>query len=108
MLNHRSYYIEGRPGFYRIHYCTIITRYAYSIQTTQPRCFRGLIEDFVTRNGTDYGDIEISLETKIKQVMRQLKNAEVVIAYNHDEEYCNIITQEDARNILDQKKDHPI
>lgn len=71
-----------------------------------PDALRGLIEDFVTRNGTDYGDIEVSLETKIKQVMRQLKSGEVVIAYNHDEEYCNIITKEDAHNILDQKKEH--
>ncbi|MBL1259271.1 MAG: YheU family protein [Thiotrichaceae bacterium] len=73
-----------------------------------PDALRGLVEDFVTRNGTDYGDIEVSLETKIKQVMRQLKSGEVVIAYNHDEEYCNIITKEDACNILEQKKEHPI
>jgi len=73
-----------------------------------PDALRGLIEDFVTRNGTDYGDIEVSLETKIKQVMRQLKSGEVVIAYNHDEEYCNIITKEDARNILAQKEERPV
>ena len=67
-----------------------------------PDALSGLIEDFVTRNGTDYGDIEVSLETKIKQVMRQLKSGEVVIAYNQDEEYCNIITREDAGAILDR------
>ncbi len=67
-----------------------------------PDALRRLIEDFVTRNGTDYGDIEIALKTKIEQVMRQLKSGEVVIAYNQDEEYCNIITKEDARNILNQ------
>ena len=58
---------------------------------------RALIEDFVTRNGTDYGDIEVSLETKTDQIMRQLKCGEVVIAYNHDENSCNIITKEEAR-----------
>lgn len=60
---------------------------------------RGLIEDFVTRNGTDYGDIEVSLEIKTAQVMRQLEIGDVVIAYNHDEKYCNIISKEDAHNI---------
>ncbi len=65
-----------------------------------PDALRRLIEDFVTRNGTDYGDIEVALKTKIEQVMRQLKNGEVVIAYNQDEAYCNIITKEDARNLL--------
>ncbi len=59
---------------------------------------RGLLENFVTRNGTDYGEIEVSLETKIAQVMLQLKNGDVVIAYNHDEAYCNIITKEDAHS----------
>jgi len=67
-----------------------------------PDALRSLIEDFVTRNGTDYGDIEVSLETKIEQVMRQLKSGDVVIAYNHDEEQCNIITKEDAHAILGQ------
>jgi len=67
-----------------------------------PDALRGLIEDFVTRNGTDYGDIEVSLETKIKQVTRQLKSGDVVIAYNHDEAYCNIITKEAARTISEQ------
>jgi len=67
-----------------------------------PDALQGLIEDFVTRNGTDYGDIEVSLETRITQVMRQLKSGDVVIAYNHDEQYCNIITKEDARTLPEQ------
>jgi len=62
----------------------------------------GLIEDFVTRHGTDYGNIEVSLNTKVEQVLRQLKNGDIVIAYNHDEEQCNIITKEAAHNLLDQ------
>ncbi len=67
-----------------------------------PDALHGLIEDFVTRSGTDYGDIEVSRATKIAQVMRQLKNGDVVIAYNHDEAYCNIITKEDARTLAEQ------
>jgi len=68
-----------------------------------PDALRGLIEDFVTRNGTDYGDIEVSLETRVKQVMRQLKSSDVVITYNHDEACCNIITKEDARILSDSE-----
>ncbi len=71
------------------------------LEQLSPDALRGLIEDFVTRNGTDYGDIEVSLETRIAQVMRQLKSGDVVIAYNHDEEYCNIITKEDARTLTE-------
>ena len=35
---------------------------------------KGVIEEFVTRNGTDYGEAEIPLETKIAQVLIQLKS----------------------------------
>lgn len=67
-----------------------------------PEALHNLIEDFVTRSGTDYGDHEISLETKVEQVVRQFKKGEIVIVYNHDEEQCNIIRKEDAQNFLNQ------
>jgi len=35
---------------------------------------QGVIEEFVTLDGTDYGEIEVSLETKISQVLGQLKS----------------------------------
>lgn len=71
-------------------------------QKLSPEALHGLIEELATRDGTDYGDIEISLETKIEQALRQLKNGEIVIAYNNDEEQCNIIRKEDAQRFLDQ------
>lgn len=37
-----------------------------------------LIESFVLREGTDYGEHERSLEQKVEDVRRQLKNGEVV------------------------------
>ena len=36
-----------------------------------PEAIHGVIEEFVTRDGTDYGEIEVSLETKISQVLIQ-------------------------------------
>lgn len=30
-----------------------------------PEALHGVIEEFVTRDGTDYGEIEISMETKV-------------------------------------------
>lgn len=34
-----------------------------------PEALHGVIEEFVTRDGTDYGEVEIPLETKIAQVL---------------------------------------
>jgi len=54
----------------------------------------GLIESFVLREGTDYGDIEISLDEKVTQVMLQLQAGEVVIEYSEEHESVNIVTRQ--------------
>ena len=40
---------------------------------------RGVIMEFVTREGTDYGDRVYSLNEKIEHVMRQLRKGEVIV-----------------------------
>jgi uncharacterized protein len=52
---------------------------------------RGLIEEFVTRSGTDYGDREVSLDEKIADVMRQLERGEVQIVFDAATESTNIV-----------------
>ncbi|MCP4276919.1 MAG: YheU family protein, partial [Gammaproteobacteria bacterium] len=42
-----------------------------------PDTLYALIEEFVTRDGTDYGDIETSTATKVQQVMNQLESKDV-------------------------------
>ena len=37
-----------------------------------PDALQGLIEEFITREGTDYGEMEFSLAQKVSQVERQL------------------------------------
>jgi hypothetical protein len=38
------------------------------------KALKGVIEEFISRGGTDYGAVESSLETKFKQVKDKLKN----------------------------------
>ena len=52
-----------------------------------------LVEEFVTRDGTDYGDAEISLEQKTTQVMRMLDNGDAVIVFDAATESCTIVTK---------------
>ncbi len=56
-----------------------------------PEALRGVIEEFVTRDGTDYGEVEISLETKISQVLSQLKSGKAVIVFDQGTESCTIL-----------------
>ena len=57
-------------------------------QDLSPDALRGLIEEFVTRDGTDYGPEEMSLAGKISQIERQLRQNEIYISYDADSESC--------------------
>jgi hypothetical protein len=54
----------------------------------------GLIEEFITREGTDYGHIELSLATKVDQVKRQLEKEEIFIIFDSTTESVNLMTKQ--------------
>jgi uncharacterized protein YheU (UPF0270 family) len=59
-----------------------------------PEALQGLIEEFVTREGTDYGEYEVSLDVKIARVWKQLDNGTAVIAFNEEDQTCTILAKE--------------
>jgi uncharacterized protein len=52
---------------------------------------RNIIEEFVTREGTDYGHVNISLAKKIDDVKKLLDQGKVVLVYDDESKTCNII-----------------
>jgi uncharacterized protein len=52
---------------------------------------RGLIESFVLREGTDYGEVERSHEQKIADVRRQLERGEARIEFDPKTESVNLV-----------------
>lgn len=50
-----------------------------------------LIESFVLREGTDYGEQERSLEQKVNDVRRQLSSGEAVLVWSELHETVNIM-----------------
>ena len=46
-----------------------------------PEALLRVIDAFVTREGTDYGEHDISLATKVLQVRKQLDEGTAVIVY---------------------------
>ena len=58
---------------------------------------QGLIEDFIHREGTDYGAVEASLEDKVSQVRAQLVSGDVVILFDPVLESVNVVTQHQAK-----------
>ncbi len=52
---------------------------------------RGVIEEFVTREGTDYGGVSVCLSDKVRQVQDQLDRGHAVLVYEPETNSCNII-----------------
>ncbi len=66
-------------------------------QQVSPDALRGLIEEFITREGTDYGWEETSLERKVQQVQAQLERGDVVIVFDANTETVSLLPERDAR-----------
>jgi uncharacterized protein len=52
---------------------------------------RGVVESFVLREGTDYGEREFSLEQKLAHVYRQLEDGEAQIVFDPNTESVHIM-----------------
>lgn len=57
---------------------------------------RGLMEEFITREGTDYG-WETSLERKVEQVKAQIQRGDVAIVFDPATESVSLLTRQQAR-----------
>ena len=62
-----------------------------------------IIEEFINREGTDYGVSEVSLETKIQQVKKQISRGDIVITFDHTTETCNLLTKHQFHKIQQEK-----
>lgn len=62
----------------------------------QPDTLRRLVEEFVTRDGTDYGEIETSLDRRVAQVIAQLDQSDAVVVFDPASESATIVRAGDA------------
>jgi uncharacterized protein YheU (UPF0270 family) len=51
-----------------------------------PEALRGLAEEFVSRESTDYGAFEKSFEEKVDEVMQQLRDGSATIVFDPENE----------------------
>ena len=52
---------------------------------------RGVLEEFITREGTEYGADDVGLERKLAQVQRQLEAGEVLVLFDGESETVNLV-----------------
>ena len=54
----------------------------------------GLVDEFITREGTDYGEREHSLDEKRATVMRQLSRNEIAILFDPESESTTLVPRD--------------
>lgn len=60
-----------------------------------PETLQAVIESFVLREGTDYGERETALDTKVAQVMAQLQRGDARVMFDPASETVTIVRTRD-------------
>lgn len=60
----------------------------------EPETLISLVEEFVTREGTEYGEFDVGLQPKVNRVVAGVREGEFLIVYDRDSQTCNIITKQ--------------
>jgi uncharacterized protein YheU (UPF0270 family) len=69
--------------------------YRIPVDKLSPDALQGVIEELISRDGTDYGEVEASQETKFGQVKRMLNNGLAVLIFDDETETTNIFLADD-------------
>ncbi|MBI4819414.1 MAG: YheU family protein [Deltaproteobacteria bacterium] len=56
---------------------------------------RAVITEFVTREGTEYGEREISLDEKVASVLGQLRMGTAVLIFDSDSQSTTVVASND-------------
>ena len=59
---------------------------------------RGVVEAFVLREGTDYGEKEVPLDVKVAEVMHRLERREARIVFDPRTQSVDILPVRESRN----------
>ena len=58
-----------------------------------------LIEQYILREGTDYGEVEYSLEKKTQQIKQQIEKDNIFIMYSEMNESVTLVTKEEFQKL---------
>lgn len=64
------------------------------LEKLSDQALEGLIDEFILREGTDYGKFEYTLEQKHEQVKKQLSSSQILVVFDTEEQTCSIVRKE--------------
>ena len=65
------------------------------VNKLSPNALQGVIEEFISREGTDYGEMEVPTETKFRHVKYKLETGSAVLIFDDETETTNIFLAND-------------
>jgi uncharacterized protein len=65
------------------------------VERLSSEALQGVIEEFISRAGTDYGEIEASREIKFSQVKQKLQKKLAILIFDDEAETTNIFLADD-------------
>jgi uncharacterized protein YheU (UPF0270 family) len=60
---------------------------------------RGVLEEFATREGTEYGVADVSLEVKVAQLQRQLERGDILVFFDTAQSTCHLVPRDQLRRV---------
>ena len=64
-----------------------------------PEAVDGIIQEFIGREGTDYGHQDWTYDQKASQVLKQLKSRHAIILFNRKDQTINIVSRDEYSKI---------
>ena len=71
-------------------------------QRLPPEVLQALLEEYASRDGTDYGERELSLQSKVDNLQGQLAANDLCILFEAESEQWDLVPRDQARALLDQ------
>ena len=65
-----------------------------SPEKLSPQALDGLVEEFILREGTDYGNRVFTAEEKKEHVFKQIKSKRVVVVYDANADACSLLPKD--------------
>jgi uncharacterized protein YheU (UPF0270 family) len=65
------------------------------VEKLSAKALQGVIEEFISREGTDYGETEIPIETKFRYVKDKLETGSAILIFDDETETTNIFLAND-------------
>jgi hypothetical protein len=72
-------------------------------KTLKKEVLESLLEEIVTRDGTDYGEQELSTEQKVNNALRALEQGRMKLLWDAEIESASLVTSEKAKQLLQAK-----